>query len=176
MTAQGFQSAAQRAWDAVQRMLAVCSVAFTVAVCISMGGGCRTFDPHGIPMERDGWKKRVVRMEVTGYDSGRRSCNWKRDWLLRPVIASGPDKGKRKAVGITASGVKARRGTVAADTRHYPFGTVMYVPGYGWARVEDRGGAIKGPEKLDVWFPTEREALAWGRRKDVRVTVWVKEK
>lgn len=167
---------AESAWSVVQRILAVCALAVAAATCIGMNGGCRTFDPHGQPSEKDGWKKQVVRMEVTGYDSGPRSCNWKRDWLFRPVIASGPNKGKRKAVGITASGVKARRGTVAADTRYYPFGSIMYVPGYGWARVEDRGGAIKGPEKLDLWFPTEREALRWGRRKDVRVTVWTKEK
>ncbi len=35
-------------------------------------------------------------------------------------------------------------GTIAADTDHYPFGTRMYIPGYGWGKVEDRGGAIKG--------------------------------
>ena len=32
------------------------------------------------------------------------------------IIASGPNKGKPKAVGITASGTRAHRGTAAADT------------------------------------------------------------
>ena len=163
-------------WGWLQRALSLSALAFSVAACVSMGGGCRTFDPHGQPSASDGWRKQVVRMEVTGYDSGPRSCNWKRDWLGRPVVASGPDKGRRKAVGVTASGAKARHGTAAADTAFYPFGTVLYVPGYGWARVEDRGGAIKGPGKLDLWFSTEREARRWGRQKNVRVTVWTKER
>ena len=61
-------------------------------------------------------------------------------------------------------------GTIAADTRHYPFGTRMYVPGYGWGRVEDRGGDIKG-YRLDLFFRSHRDALAWGRAKK-KVTVW----
>lgn len=58
-----------------------------------------------------------------------------------------------------------RDGTIAADTRHYPFGTRMYVPGYGWGRVEDRGGAIKGPTRIDLFFDSHQDALHWGRRK-----------
>jgi hypothetical protein len=61
-------------------------------------------------------------------------------------------------------------GTIAADTKFYPFGTRMYVPGYGWGVVKDRGGAIKGPEKLDLYFDDYQEARQWGRRR-VRVTI-----
>lgn len=56
-------------------------------------------------------------------------------------------------------------GTIAADTRYYPFGTRMYVPGYGWGRVEDRGGAIKGKDRIDLYFASHEDALLWGRRK-----------
>jgi hypothetical protein len=56
-------------------------------------------------------------------------------------------------------------GTIAADTRYYPFGTRMYVPGYGWGRVEDRGGAIKGKDRIDLYFASHNDALLWGRRK-----------
>ena len=161
---QGFGEVAQKA-------LAGAAVVAAGALFILLEG-CRTLQRP----DRDirGRAKTVVRMEVTGYDSGPRSCNWKRNWYGRPVIASGPNKGKPKAVGITASGKRARRGTAAADTRYYPFGTVLYVPGYGWAVVEDTGGAIKGPNRLDLWFSTEREALKWGRRKGVAVSVWKK--
>lgn len=55
-------------------------------------------------------------------------------------------------------------GTIAADTRYYPFGTRMYVPGYGWGVVEDRGGAIKGPNRIDLYHHSHQEALQWGRR------------
>jgi len=61
-------------------------------------------------------------------------------------------------------------GTVAADTKHYPFGTRMYVPGYGWGVVEDRGSAIKGPNRIDLYHRTHSGARAWGRR-TVDVTV-----
>jgi len=30
-------------------------------------------------------------------------------------------------------------GTIAADTKYYPFGTRMFVPGWGWGVVTDRG-------------------------------------
>ncbi len=61
-------------------------------------------------------------------------------------------------------------GTIAADTKFYPFGTRMYVPGYGWGTVEDRGGAIKGPGRIDIFYDTHYEALQWGRR-NVHVTI-----
>ena len=56
-------------------------------------------------------------------------------------------------------------GTIAADTSYYPFGTRMYVPGWGWGRVEDRGGAIKGPDRIDLYFDSHQDALVWGRRR-----------
>ncbi len=61
-------------------------------------------------------------------------------------------------------------GTIAADTNYYPFGTRMYIPGYGWGTVEDRGSAIKGPARIDLFFSSHQEALQWGRRK-VNVTI-----
>lgn len=56
-------------------------------------------------------------------------------------------------------------GTIAADTKYYPFGTRMYVKGYGHGVVEDRGGAIKGPNRIDLYFNSHSDALAWGRKK-----------
>lgn len=60
---------------------------------------------------------------------------------------------------------QSQKGTIAADTKYYPFGTRMYIPGYGWGIVEDRGGAIKGPDRLDLFFDSHEDALRWGRRK-----------
>ncbi|KAJ7529968.1 hypothetical protein O6H91_15G072800 [Diphasiastrum complanatum] len=56
-------------------------------------------------------------------------------------------------------------GSIAADTDYYPFGTRMFVPGYGWGEVEDRGGSIKGPARIDLYHRSHKEALRWGRRK-----------
>lgn len=111
-----------------------------------------------------------VVMETTGYCHCGECCGWRRNWLGRPVVAEGPNRGRPKQVGVTASGVRARNGTIAADTSLYPFGTVMYVPGYGYGRVEDRGGAIKG-RRLDLYFSSHREAEEWGRVRK-KVTVW----
>lgn len=58
----------------------------------------------------------------------------------------------------------SRDGTIAADTRYYPFGTRMYIDGYGYGIVEDRGGAIKGPNRLDLFYRSHSEALQWGRQ------------
>ncbi len=61
-------------------------------------------------------------------------------------------------------------GTLAADTHYYPFGTRMHIPGYGYGVVEDRGSAIKGKHRLDVFFKSHQTALNWGRQ-DVYVRV-----
>lgn len=108
---------------------------------------------------------------TTGYCKCKKCCNWKRNWRFKPVVAKGPSKGKPKRVGVTASGTKAHPGTIAADTSLYPFGTVMYVPGYGYGRVEDRGGAIKG-EHIDLFFKKHKQALSWGRQ-EKRVRIWL---
>jgi hypothetical protein len=56
-------------------------------------------------------------------------------------------------------------GTLAADTRYRPFGTRIFIPDYGWGVVEDRGSAIKGPDRLDLYFSSHDDALKWGRRR-----------
>jgi len=63
-----------------------------------------------------------------------------------------------------------RKGTIAADTDYYPFGTEMYIPGWGWGVVDDRGSAIKGPDRLDLMFATHWGSNRWGRR-NVVVTI-----
>jgi 3D (Asp-Asp-Asp) domain-containing protein len=118
-----------------------------------MSAGCAHYDTH--------------HMEVTAYSSDPISTNWRRGKLFfwRAYVASGPRKGQRKRVGITSSGTRARHGTIAADIRYYPYGTVMKIPGYGKGVVRDTGGAIKGPNRLDVYFSTRKRALQWGRQR-----------
>ena len=136
-------------WRKYLRLGAVLSVCISL-VCLS---GCATYE-----------KRQMV---VTAYSSDQISTNWRRGRILfwRAYVASGPNKGKRKIVGLTSSGTKARKGTIAADTRYYPYGTVMKIPGYGKGVVKDTGSAIKGPNRLDVYFSTRKKALKWGRQK-----------
>lgn len=151
----------QRQWTR-SNITATFSVLMILALLL---GGCARIRP---PRRVDP----VVRtMIVTGYCKCGKCCGWRRTWYGKPVHVSGPNKGKRKKVGITASGTQARVGAIAADTSRYPFGTVMSVPGYGYGRVEDRGSAITG-NHIDLFFKSHRDAVAWGR-KTLRVKVWV---
>jgi 3D (Asp-Asp-Asp) domain-containing protein len=122
--------------------------------------GCAT-----LPKEK-GKKREVKRMLVTAYSADQKSTGWKHKWgcfLLPPVYAYGPNEGKPKKVGITADGTRAKKGTIAADISKYPYGTKMYVPGYGWGEVHDIGSAIKG-DHIDVFFPDVKDARAWGNK------------
>lgn len=63
-----------------------------------------------------------------------------------------------------------REGTIAADTDYYPFGTRMYVPGYGWGVVKDRGSAIQGPDHIDIFIGSHQKTNEWGRQ-NLRVKI-----
>lgn len=52
-----------------------------------------------------------------------------------------------------------------------PYGTRLYIEGYGWGVAEDTGGAIRRRgDLIDLFFQTHDEAYKWGRRK-VKVVV-----
>ena len=71
-----------------------------------------------------------------------------------------------KWYGITASGRKARWGTVAVDRRLIKLGSRLRIEGFPKTvfRADDVGGAIKG-KHIDLWFPSHRKALEFGRQK-----------
>ncbi len=73
-----------------------------------------------------------------------------------------------KWYGITATGKRARWGTVAVDKRVIRLGSTLRIKGFPNTifRAEDVGGAIKG-NHIDVWFPSHREALKFGVQKIV---------
>jgi 3D (Asp-Asp-Asp) domain-containing protein len=96
---------------------------------------------------------RTKRMLVTGYDNSFQS--------------TGKNPGD-PGYGLTANGSVTAPGTIAAP-RIYPFGTQMYIPGYGLGTVLDRGGAIRGSH-IDLWFPTTQQAMNWGAQ-HLQVTV-----
>ncbi len=103
---------------------------------------------------------------TTGYCNCGKCCGWVRTkgGTGEPVYDYGSMKGRPKKIGITASGTRAKHGTIAADPRYYKMGTRLEIPGYGVGCVEDVGGAIKGRRHIDLWFPTHDAALRWGRR------------
>lgn len=139
-------------------------LALSVAGCATRSALLRTLPEH-----RRGNPEKIE-LEVTAYCPCGKCCNWHRNWLLQPVYSSGPLAGQRKRVGVTASGTLAQPGTIAADPAVFPFGTIMYVPGYGYGRVEDTGSHVKG-QRIDVFFRRHSQAVRWGRQRLV-VTVW----
>jgi 3D (Asp-Asp-Asp) domain-containing protein len=74
--------------------------------------------------------------------------------------------------GKTASGRMVAKGIIAADPRVLPLGSRvrLEVPGYhGEYLVADTGGMIRG-RRIDIWIPSSREAMRFGRR-TVKLTV-----
>jgi len=69
--------------------------------------------------------------------------------------------------GTTATGIDLRANpnqkVIAVDPTVIPLGSKVWVEGYGEAIAGDTGGAIKG-NKIDVFIPTQGEALQWGRK------------
>ena len=68
----------------------------------------------------------------------------------------------------TATGTYPRRdpsgiSTIAVDPSVIPLGSLVYIDGYGYARAEDTGGAIRG-NIIDVFVGSHGEAISWGRK------------
>jgi len=66
--------------------------------------------------------------------------------------------------GITAIGLRAKKGIVAVDPKIIPLGTRLYIPGYGEALAADTGGWIKG-SRIDLVFESLEDCYRYGRRK-----------
>ncbi|MFT4412966.1 3D domain-containing protein [Fredinandcohnia humi] len=94
----------------------------------------------------------TIEVTATGYTAG--------------VESTGKDA-SHPQYGITYSGVKVKRdlySTVAADLNVFPLGTVLFIPGYGYGVVADKGGAIKG-NKIDLYYETVEDVYKhWGKR------------
>jgi len=74
--------------------------------------------------------------------------------------------------GRTASGTQATTGVIAADPRVLPIGSRVRIEAgtyTGEYIVADTGGAVKG-KRIDIWTPSSREAMRFGRR-TVKLTV-----
>ncbi len=85
--------------------------------------------------------------------------------MVATAYSPGPEScGKYAVYGRTYTGKKAGYGIVAVDPKVIKLGTKLYVEGYGIARAEDIGGAIKG-NRIDLCYETYREAIMFGKRK-----------
>lgn len=112
--------------------------------------------PDAIPVSAPAPHQIITSLKVTatGYTAGYESTG---------------KTAKHPQYGITYSGVKVRRdkntvSTIAADPKVLPLGSVLYIPGYGYAIVADTGSAIKG-QKIDLYFATTKQVYKeWGKK------------
>jgi 3D (Asp-Asp-Asp) domain-containing protein len=115
-------------------------------------------------------KSREKYMTVTAYCPCAKCCGWKMNRHGNPVYNYGSQRGRSKRVGYTSTGIKADIGTIAADVRAVPYGTKIYIPGYGFGEVKDTGGRLKG-NHIDLFFHSHTDAIRWGVKR-LRVAVW----
>jgi 3D (Asp-Asp-Asp) domain-containing protein len=74
--------------------------------------------------------------------------------------------------GRTASGQMVAKGVIAADPRHLPLGSRVRIEAGSYSGeyvVADTGGMVRG-RRIDIWTPTSREAMRFGKRM-VKLTV-----
>lgn len=74
--------------------------------------------------------------------------------------------------GRTASGQMVAKGLIAADPRHLPLGSRVRIEAGSYSGeylVADTGGMVRG-RRIDIWTPTSREAMRFGKRM-VKLTV-----
>ncbi len=65
----------------------------------------------------------------------------------------------------TSTGDIARRGLVAVNPKQIPYGTKLYIPGYGVCVAADTGGAMRaGHAMIDLYMDSEQECRNFGRR------------
>jgi len=72
----------------------------------------------------------------------------------------------------TATGTYPKIGTVAVDPKKIPYGTKLYIPGYGYGRAEDTG-AFRGKSflQLDLFMDKEQDCWNWGRKRQVKIYI-----
>lgn len=90
---------------------------------------------------------------------------WQTERMRVTAYCACPKCCGKDAKGITACSYKIKEGdTFVAADKKYPFGSDVVIPGYNDGKpveVLDRGGLIRG-NRLDVFFPSHKEALKWG--------------
>ena len=65
---------------------------------------------------------------------------------------------------VTSTGTTPGWGTIAVDPDVIPYGTLLYVPGYGIGIASDTGAALRlyKAVAIDVYMDTYDEAMQWG--------------
>ena len=71
----------------------------------------------------------------------------------------------------TATGKWPKVGMCAVNPKIFGYGTMFYVPGYGYAVAEDTGANDSSLVSIDLFMDTKEDCLRWGRKRNVTVTI-----
>lgn len=96
----------------------------------------------------------IGRFKITAYCSCYKRCGY---WA---TIRESDQFGNQ--IVTTASGTIAQENhTIAVDPSVLPYGTEVYIPGFGIFTAEDCGGEIKGAH-IDIYYSDHNDALSVG--------------
>jgi 3D (Asp-Asp-Asp) domain-containing protein len=94
--------------------------------------------------------------------------------ILYMQITAYTHTGRRTACGNWPQYTRTLKkpGTIAVDPKAIPYGTLLYVTGYGYCVAEDTGSNTVDSSRMgDVFMNTKAECNNWGRRRNVTVYV-----
>ena len=78
----------------------------------------------------------------------------------------------------TATGTKPKLGTIAVNPKLIPYGSQIWIKGYGYGSAQDTGAFrnYSSPKNnaIDIWFNTEKEARRWGSKYNMTILVKLK--
>lgn len=107
-----------------------------------------------------GTKQQIPKVtSVSSRGTARRSATTR----TLTVVATGYSSQDPGVNHVTSTGARLEKGVIAVDPSVIPYGSKIYVPGYGYGTALDTGGGIKG-NRLDLAFNSRAEALNFGRR------------
>ncbi len=95
---------------------------------------------------------------------------------MSAMVTAYTHTGSRTATGTWPRSTRTLEnpGTCAVVPSTIPYGSLLYVTGYGYCIAEDTGGFRNDPDRwnqIDLFMNTEQECIIWGRRYDVKVYI-----
>lgn len=115
-------------------------------------------DWHKVQFDGDeiGWSHEDYIKKTSSSSSSGSSMNVKKKLTVKAYAYTGG--------GYTATGTKAKYGTLAVDPKVIPYGTKVYIKELDKVfTAEDCGGGIKG-NKVDIYMNSESACRNWGVR------------
>ena len=103
-----------------------------------------------------GWSSSKYLKKSTSSSSSSSSTNVNKTLTVKAYAYTGG--------GYTATGTKAKYGTLAVDPKVIPYGTKVYIKELDKVFIaEDCGGGIKG-NKIDIYMNSQSQCRNWGVR------------